>query len=125
MKKILIVEDNEKNRVLLREVLLYYGYEVLEAENGAECLRLAKEHVPGLVLLDIQMPVMDGFTTLKLLRETPATKDIRVIALTSFAMAGDKDKIMAAGFDDYISKPINTRKLPEIVKWHLIGGRSR
>lgn len=121
-QKILVVEDNEKNRVLFRDILKYHGYEVIEAENGEECVRLAKEHIPALILLDIQMPFMDGFTALKTLKEMPETKDIKVIALTSFAMTGDRDKIMAAGFDDYISKPINTRKLPEIIKKYLGNG---
>lgn len=119
LRKILIVEDNEKNRVLLSVILKYHGYEVIEAENGEECMKMAKEHKPDLILLDIQMPIMDGFSALKELKKIPETKDIRVIALTSFAMTGDREKIMAAGFDDYISKPIDTRKLPEIVKRHI------
>lgn len=116
MKKILIVEDHDKNRVLLRDLLLYYGYEVIEAENGEAGIAKAREHIPDLIFLDIQMPVMNGYDAVKILKDTPETKHIKVIAMTSFAMAGDKEKIISAGFDAYISKPINTRQLPEMVK---------
>ena len=119
MKKILIVEDNEKNRLLIKDILLYYGYEVIEAENGKEGLEQAKKHLPDLILLDIQMPVMDGFTAIKMLKDDPATKNIKIIALTSFAMKGDRENIMEAGFDDYIAKPFDTRKLPEMVKKYV------
>lgn len=122
-RKILVVEDNENNRRLIRDVLLYYGYEVIEAGDGVEGVRLAKEHLPDLILLDIQMPVMNGFTALNVLREAPETKNIKVIAMTSFAMTGDKERIMAAGFDDYISKPIDTRELPKLVERMLAGKR--
>ena len=118
-RKILVVEDNEKNLILIRDILRYHGYDVYEACNGEEGIRKAKECVPDLILMDIQMPVMDGFTALKALKEMPETKNIKVIALTSFAMAGDRGKIMQAGFDDYISKPIDTRQLPEMVKRYL------
>ncbi len=114
--KILIVEDNKNNRKLFRDILKYSGYEVLEAQDGAEGIKTAVEQMPDLILMDIQMPVMDGFEALKALRNMPETGKIKIIALTSFAMAGDKKKILKAGFDDYISKPIDTRKLPEIVK---------
>jgi len=114
--KILVVEDNEKNLILIKDVLKYYGYEVIEAENGKIGVELAKQRLPDLILMDIQMPVMDGFSAIAMLKDDPATKSIKVLALTSFAMKGDKGKIMQAGFDDYIAKPINTRTLPEIVK---------
>lgn len=121
-KRILVVEDNERNRILLRDVLLYYGYEAIEADNGAEGVKKAREHLPDLIFLDIQMPVMDGFTALKIMKNIPETRNIKVIALTSFAMAGDREKILNAGFNDYISKPIDTRKLPLIVKQCLEDG---
>ena len=125
-KKILVVEDNDKNRMLIKDIMQYHGYEVIEAENGKIGVELAKQHLPDLILMDIQMPVMDGFTAIALLKEDPATKSIRMIALTSFAMKGDREKIMHAGFDDYIAKPIDTRKLPKIVGKYLIeGGMSR
>ena len=116
---ILVVEDNEKNRRLIVDVLKYYKYNVIEAVNGEEAVTSAVSQLPDLILMDIQMPVMDGFTAFKLLRENPATKDIKVIALTSFAMAGDREKILSAGFDDYIAKPMDTRALPEIVKMYV------
>lgn len=114
--KILVVEDNELNRKLIIAVLTYHGYETLEAMDGAEGVRAAAEHIPDLILMDIQMPVMDGITAAKILRNDPRTKGIRMIALTSFAMEGDRERFMEAGFDDYIAKPINTRQLPELVK---------
>jgi len=115
-KKILIVEDIPMNRRLIRDILIYYGYEIIEAENGEEAVRIAKEQKPDLIIMDIQMPVMNGLEAIKILRNDPATKDIKIIAVTSFAMAGDREKVLAAGFDDYISKPLNTRELPEMVK---------
>jgi CheY-like chemotaxis protein len=117
--KILIVEDNDKNRILIRDVLKYYGYEVIEAENGKNGVKLAKQHLPDLILMDIQMPVMDGFTAIALLKDDPLTRPIKVLALTSFAMKGDRERIMQAGFNDYIAKPIDTRQLPELIKKQL------
>lgn len=115
-KKILVVEDNDNNLTLIRDILRYHHYEVLEAENGEEGVKKARQHMPDLILMDIQMPIMDGFTALKQLKSSEETRDIKVIALTSFAMTGDRDKIMSAGFDDYIAKPIRTRELPETVR---------
>jgi two-component system cell cycle response regulator DivK len=114
--KILVVEDNDLNRKLIVAVLTYHGYETLEAKDGAEGVKAAVEHIPDLILMDIQMPVMDGLTAAKILRNGPRTKGIRMIALTSFAMKGDRERFMEVGFVDYIAKPINTRELPEIVK---------
>ena len=119
MKKILVVEDNTKNRVLIRDLLAYHGYEVFEAVNGLEAVKQAKECLPDLILLDIQMPVMDGFHALAVLRSMPETRHIKVLALTSFAMVGDRERILNAGFDDYISKPVDTRALPEIIGKYL------
>jgi two-component system cell cycle response regulator DivK len=115
-RKILIVEDNEKNRTLVKDVLEYHGYEVIEAGNGKEGIKIAKENKPDLILMDIQMPVMSGYDAIKILKNNPETKDIKIIALTSFAMKGDKEKIMEEGFDGYVAKPIDIRRLPELVK---------
>lgn len=115
-QKILIVEDNENNRRLIRDVLVYYGYETIEAENGEEGIRKAKEHNPDLILMDVQMPVMNGYDATKALKNDPDTKHIKIVAVTSFAMLGDREEILEAGADDYIAKPINTRELPERVK---------
>ena len=114
--KILVVEDNEKNRTLIKDVLEYHGYEVRTAADGASGVAAAKEFSPRVILLDIQMPVMDGLTAARLIKGDPATKNIRLIALTSFAMRGDRERMLEAGFDDYIAKPIDTRKLPELVR---------
>ncbi|MFA7348321.1 MAG: response regulator [Desulfurivibrionaceae bacterium] len=115
-RKILLVEDNELNRILLRDVLEYYGYEVIEAANGAEGVERARKHSPDLIFLDIQMPVMDGFAAVGVLRNEPTPGLAKIIALTSFAMRGDRERIMAAGFDGYLTKPIDTRELPRMVR---------
>lgn len=117
--KILVVEDNELNRKLIVAVLTYHGYKTLEAMDGAEGIIAAVEHMPDLILMDIQMPVMDGITAVKILKNDSRTLCIKVIALTSFAMKGDGERFMEAGFVDYIAKPINTRELPEIVKKYV------
>ncbi|MEK6743291.1 MAG: response regulator [Nitrospirota bacterium] len=122
LRKILIVEDNEQNRIMVRDILQYHGYEVIEAHDGEEGLSMARRHMPALVLMDIQMPVMDGLSAGQALRNDPGTSAIKLIALTSFAMKGDREKIMRAGFDDYIAKPIDTRRLPEIVKKYVGSG---
>jgi len=117
--RILVVEDNVQNRMLIKDVLEFYGYEIIEAENGQEGIDMAKKYKPDLILMDIQMPVMDGFTAVKIIRSDPETKNIKMIAVTSFAMSGDKERIKEAGFDHYISKPIDTRELPDLVKSFL------
>ena len=115
-KRILIVEDNEMNRRMLRDLMTYYGYEIIEAENGKSGIKLAKELKPDLILMDMQMPVLDGFTTTSLLKHDNETKDIPILAVTSFAMICDREKVLQAGADDYMSKPLDTRELPERVK---------
>lgn len=114
--KVLIVEDNEKNRWMIRDILTYHGFAVIEAENGADGVSMAREERPGLILMDMQMPVMDGFAATAMLKNDPATRSIKIMAITSFAMLGDKERILALGVDDYISKPINTRELPDKVR---------
>ena len=114
--KILIVEDNENNRCLFRDILIFHGYEVSVAADGQEGVALAREEMPDLILMDIQMPGMDGMTAGGILKGDPATSGLKIIALTSFAMRGDQEKILAAGFDGFLSKPISTRELPGLVK---------
>ena len=121
MQKILVVEDNEQNRILMRQILGFQGYEVLEAPDGETAMLMLRTHVPDMVLLDLQMPVMDGFAVIKTLRSIPELSMLKVVAVTSFAMKGDREKAMAAGFDEYVTKPIDTRKFPEIVKSILNG----
>jgi CheY-like chemotaxis protein len=113
---ILIVEDNEKNRRLVRDVLQFKGYETIETETGEEGVELARSRQPALVLMDIQLPGMDGITALKLLRQDPATRGIRVMAVTASAMTQDRQTILAAGFDAYQSKPINVKGFLESVQ---------
>ena len=113
---ILIVEDNEKNRRLIRDVIQFKGYETIESETGEEGVELARARQPALVLMDIQLPGIDGITALKRLREDPATRGIRVMAVTASAMTQDRQTILAAGFDGYQSKPINVRAFLEGVE---------
>jgi CheY-like chemotaxis protein len=113
---ILIVEDNEKNRRLVRDVLQFKGYQTIESETGEEGVELARSRQPALVLMDIQLPGMDGITALKRLRDDPATRGIRVMAVTASAMTQDRQTILAAGFDGYQSKPINVRTFLEAVQ---------
>jgi len=116
---ILIVEDNERNRKLVRDVLQFRGYQTIEAETGEEALRLARERRPALVLMDIQLPGIDGITALGQLRSDPVTRAIPVIAVTASAMTHDRQKIMAAGFDGYQTKPINVKEFLEVVRGML------
>jgi CheY-like chemotaxis protein len=107
---ILIVEDNEKNRKLVRDVLQFRGYQTVEAETGEDAVRLARERRPALILMDIQLPGINGITALGQLRSDPTTRAIPVIAVTASAMTHDRQKIMAAGFDGYQTKPINVKE---------------
>jgi len=113
---ILIVEDNEKNLKLVRDVLQYKGYQTIEAATGEDGVRLAKARIPDLVLMDIQLPGMDGIMALGALRADPATRAIPVIAVTASAMTHDRKKIMAAGFDGYQSKPIKVKEFMDAVR---------
>ena len=113
---ILIVEDNEKNLKLVRDVLQYRGYQTIEAGTGEDGVRLAKERHPNLVLMDIQLPGIDGIAALGQLRADPATRAIPVIAVTASAMTHDRKKIMAAGFDGYQTKPIRVKEFLEAVR---------
>ena len=113
---ILIVEDNENNRMLVRDVLQSRGYQTAETDSGEEGVRLARERRPALILMDIQLPGMNGMEALKLLRADAATRDIPVMAVTASAMTHDRQKIMATGFDAYQSKPINVREFVEAVR---------
>jgi two-component system cell cycle response regulator DivK len=113
---ILIVEDNEKNLKLVRDVLQFRGYQTIEAVTGEDGVRLAKERCPALVLMDIQLPGIDGITALGQLRADAATRAIPVIAVTASAMTHDRQKIMAAGFDGYQTKPIRLKEFLDAVR---------
>lgn len=118
-KKILIVDDNENNRLLISDILQYRGYEISEAEDGEKGISMARQLKPDLILLDMQMPGMDGFAAAQILKSDPLTKDIKIIVVTSLAMKGDREKIIALGVDDYIAKPIDTRQFPVLVEKHI------
>jgi CheY-like chemotaxis protein len=113
---ILVVEDNDKNRKLVRDVLTATGYRLAEAETGEDGVRLARERGPDLVLMDIQLPGINGIEALRQLRADPATAAIPVMAVTASAMTQDRQKILAAGFDAYQSKPISIRPFLELVR---------
>ena len=113
---ILIIEDNEKNRKLARDVIQVKGYTTIESESAEEGLKLALEKSPALVLMDIQLPGMDGITALKQLRANPQTKSIPVIAITASAMTNNRQAMLAEGFDGYQSKPISVKDFLEEVR---------
>lgn len=116
MANILIVEDDEKGLELSKIIIESLGYETLLARHGEEGVRMAKEQLPDLILMDIQMPVMDGISALKALRSDERTKEIPIIAVTSYAMKGDKEHLFEVGFIDYISKPISKDSFIKVVE---------
>jgi two-component system, cell cycle response regulator DivK len=113
---ILLVEDNDNNRLLIRDVLHVNGYRVAEAETAEDGLRMAAEQKPALILMDIQLPGMNGIEALQRLRADPATRTIPVIAVTASAMTQDRHQILAAGFDGYQSKPISVKGFLQAVR---------
>ena len=123
MSVILIVEDNEKNMKLVRDVLQVKGYQTLEAATAEDGIALAQAHSPDLVLMDIQLPGMNGIEALGVLRENPATAHIPVIAVTASVMQQDRKLITEAGFDAYIGKPINLKEFLEAVRTMIEGRR--
>lgn len=111
MAKILLVEDNEMNRDMLSRRLMRAGFEVVMAVDGQEGVTLARTAAPELILMDMSLPILDGYEATRLLKSDGATKGIPVIALTAHAMVGDREKALKAGCDDYVSKPIDLREL--------------
>ena len=105
--KILVIEDNEQNLYMVTFILEAHGYEVVPARSGREGIRLAGQVTPALILLDIQLPEMDGYAVARELKSDPATKNVPVVAVTSYAMVGDREQVLAAGCEGYIEKPIN------------------
>jgi two-component system, cell cycle response regulator DivK len=120
--QVLVVEDNEKNMKLFRDVLLASGYHLLEATTAARALELAVEHEPKLVLMDIQLPDIDGIEALGRLRANERTASIPVVALTAQAMQGDRERFLDAGFNGYISKPVNVLEFVKTVNEHCAKG---
>jgi two-component system cell cycle response regulator DivK len=109
---VLIVEDNDKNRKLCRDVLQLNGFQTFEASTSAQGIELARSQQPGLILMDIQLPDADGIATLQQLRTGPNAFKGAIVALTAFAMKDDERRFLSAGFDGYISKPINVLEFP-------------
>ncbi len=114
-KTILVVEDELLNIKLIREILTYRGDTVFEAANGREGIDLAIEKKPDLILMDIQMPVMDGMEATQLIKANPATRHIPIVALTGYAMDGDKKRMLEAGCDGYLSKPFKIKELLQAI----------
>ncbi len=104
--RILVVEDNFMNKVLVKELLQVHGYGVLEASNGKEAVDMAESHHPDIILMDINLPEMDGMESTHIIKSRESTKDIPVLALTASAMKGDEEKFLKEGFDGYVPKPI-------------------
>ena len=121
---ILIIEDNEKNLKLFRDLLQFKGYQTVEAMTAEEGIELARTKRPALILMDIQLPGMDGIAALQHLKNDPECQQIPVIALTAQAMAHDRERILAAGFDGYHTKPINVKELPNEVR-NILDERGR
>jgi len=110
-KRILVVEDQEDNRRILRDLLTNAGYEIIEAENGEEALAVAARERPDLILMDIQLPLLDGYEVTRRIKADPALRAIPIIAITSYALSGDENKARAAGCDAYVTKPYSPRAL--------------
>lgn len=124
MKRILYVEDNEQNLYLVMFILTNHGYEVSAARDGQEGIRKADELRPDLILLDIQLPSMDGYAVARQLRANPDLAGTPIVAVTSYAMAGDREKALAAGCNGYIEKPINPDTFMQQVEAHLSCGEA-
>jgi two-component system cell cycle response regulator DivK len=120
-RRILVVEDNPLNLKLVRDVLQVAGYDVIEARSGEEGLRVAQEDPPDLVLMDLQLPGIDGTETLHRLRRDGLRRDVPVVAVTALAMAEDRERAALAGFDGYVEKPISVRALPGQIEAFLSG----
>lgn len=109
-KKVLVVEDNPMNMILVKEILTANGFEVIEAYNGHDAIKRVSEERPDLILMDLNLPEMDGVTATKILKSNTPSKDIPIVAITASAMKGDEEKILAEGFDGYIAKPIDMKR---------------
>ena len=123
--RILVVDDNPANLRLLRMLLLGEGYDVRTAGDAAEALAVVGEFLPRVILMDLQMPGMDGFELTRRLKADAATREIVIVALTAYAMKGDEERARAAGCDGYVSKPIDTRSLPALIARHVDGSAAR
>lgn len=120
--KILVVEDDTENMELFRDLLRSQGYTVLEARNGLDAIDMVWRERPNLVIMDIQLPFMDGLEATRRIKENPSTKDITIVAVTAYAMKGDMERFIKAGLDGYIAKPINIKEFKTVIARFLKGG---
>jgi two-component system cell cycle response regulator DivK len=118
-KRILVVEDQEDSRRIMRDLLTTTEYEVTEAENGEEALAAVAKQRPDLILMDIQLPVMDGYEATRRLKADPSSSSIPIIAVTSYALSGDEEKARAAGCNDFVPKPYSPRQLLAKIRQYL------
>jgi two-component system, cell cycle response regulator DivK len=123
-KTLLVIEDNEQSLYMMTFLLTRYGYDVVQAHDGREGIALASQVKPTLILLDIQLPVMDGYAVAQALRRNPALARVPIIAVTSYAMAGDRERILAAGCTDYLEKPIDPDTFMRHIERYLSVGQS-
>jgi len=122
MKKVLLVEDNPDNCEVMRTILSHHGYEVVEAHNGEDGVRLAEEEKPDIILMDLSLPKMDGWEAATIIKSKEELKNIPVIAITAHAMSGDEKKALEKGCDGYLSKPCTPRSVVDMVKKYLKEG---
>lgn len=118
-RTILLVEDHEDNRIVYRTILEHVGYTVLLAGDGVEGVRLAREQKPDLILMDVSIPLMDGWTATSVLKADPETASIPIVALTAHALAGDRERALEVGCDGYLAKPVEPRRVLEEVRRFL------
>ena len=118
-KRILVVEDQEDNRQIIRDMLTFTDYEIMEAETGEQALEAVGKQRPDLILMDIQLPGMDGYETTRRIKAEPAFRSIPIIAVTSYALSGEEQKAREAGCDEYVPKPYSPRKLLAKIRQHL------
>jgi two-component system cell cycle response regulator DivK len=118
-KRILVVEDHEDNRQILRDLLASGGFDMIEARDGARAISAAEADHPDLILMDIQLPVIDGYEATRRIKANPALKEIPIIIVTSYALSGDDEKAREAGCDDYVAKPFSPRQLLAKIRRHI------
>jgi two-component system cell cycle response regulator DivK len=118
-KRILVVEDQEDNRQILRDLLTKAGFDMIEAENGEDAVALAQASRPDLILMDIQLPILDGYEATRRIKADPNLKSIPIIVVTSYALSGDEEKARLAGCDDYVAKPFSPRQLLAKIKEYV------
>jgi two-component system, cell cycle response regulator DivK len=118
-KRILVVEDTEDNRRILRDLLTRAGFELIEAIDGESGVSMATTHRPDLILMDIQLPIFDGYEATRRIKANPETRNIPIIAVTSYALSGDENKALAAGCDGYVAKPFSPRRILALVQEFL------